>query len=264
MTAPVVLLHVWRVPARAVPLALGRMAVDPFRLRRDVRRDPGMRFGKLLGTGTGETFGLTDADPTRYAALTVFGDDEAAQRFAAGPVVAGWDRLARTAVRLRLRPIASRGRWSGRDPFAGVGTPDAKAGADGPVLAITRARLRPSRAVTFWRAVPPVVTALRAAPGLLARFGVGEAPIGWQGTVSVWRTTAELVDFAYRQPEHRAAIARTATARWYAEELFARFAVCEITGDRSVLGWRHPTGGEAGGEATGDDAMGEEGTGGRR
>jgi hypothetical protein len=247
MTAPVVLLHVWRVPARAVPRSLGRMAVDPFRLRRDLRRDPGVRFGKLLGTGTGEGFGPTDADPTRYAALTVFDDPEAARRFEAGPVVAGWDRLARSAARLRLRPIASRGRWSGRDPFptqAGTGTAHT-----GTVLAITRARLRPSRAVTFWRAVPPVVTALRAAPGLLARFGVGEAPIGWQGTVSVWRTTAELVDFAYRQPEHRAAIARTATARWYAEELFARFAVCEITGDRSVLGWRHQTG--------------EEGTGGR-
>jgi hypothetical protein len=75
---------------------------------------------------------------------------------------------------------------------------------------------------------------------------VGEAPIGWQGTVSVWRSAADLVEVAYRQPEHRAAIARTATAGWYAEELFARFAVCEVRGDRSVLGWR------------------EEGTGGRR
>jgi len=250
MTTPVVSLHVWRVPAPAVPLALGRLAVDRFRLRRKAGREHGVRFGKLLGTGTGQGFGPTDADLTRYAALTVFDDEEAARRFDAGPVVAGWDRLARAGVRLRLRPIASRGRWSGRDPFPTP--PEAKTtpAATEPVVAITRARLRPGRAVTFWRAVPPVATALRAAPGLLARFGVGEAPIGWQGTVSVWRTNAELVDFAYRQPEHRAAIARTATARWYAEELFARFAVCEITGDRSVLGWRqHRTG--------------EEGTGGR-
>jgi hypothetical protein len=248
MTGPaVVLLHVWRLPARAVPLAFVRLAVDPLR----VRRFPGVRFGKVLGTGTGNGFGPTDADLTRYAALTVFDDEPAAERFDAGPVVRGWDRLARAGVRLRLRPVASRGRWSGREPFP-VYRPEPDRpepdppGPDRPVLAITRARLRPARALTFWRAVPPVVGALRNAPGVLARFGVGEAPVGWQGTVSVWRGAADLVDFAYRQPEHRAVIARTATAGWYAEELFARFAVCDVRGDRSVLGWH------------------EEGTGGRR
>ena len=105
------------------------------------------------------------------------------------------------------------------------------------MLALTRARLRPRRAVTFWRAVPPVAAALRHAPGLLARFGVGEAPLGWQGTISVWRNTADLVDFAYRHPEHHAAIMRTAAERWYAEELFARFEVRDVLGYRSVLGW---------------------------
>ena len=79
---------------------------------------------------------------------------------------------------------------------------------------------------------------LAAAPGLLARFGVGEAPVGWQGTVSVWRSAADLTAFAYRQPEHRAVIARTPADRWYAEELFARFAVRDISGDQAVLGWR--------------------------
>ncbi|PSK62064.1 putative aminotransferase [Micromonospora sp. MH33] len=79
-------------------------------------------------------------------------------------------------------------------------------------------------------------------PGLLARFGVGEAPLGWQGTVSVWRDAADLVAFAYRHPEHRAAITRTPTEGWYAEELFARFAVGDVVGDRTVLGWAAPAG----------------------
>jgi hypothetical protein len=109
------------------------------------------------------------------------------------------------------------------------------------VLALTRARLRPVKALTFWRAIPPVALELGAAPGLLAGFGIGEAPIGWQGTVSVWRDAADLTAFAYRQPEHRAVIARTPVARWYAEELFARFAVLGITGDREVLGWKGQT-----------------------
>ncbi|HEY0700801.1 MAG TPA: monooxygenase, partial [Micromonospora sp.] len=94
-----------------------------------------------------------------------------------------------------------------------------------------------TRAVTFWRAVPPIAAALADAPGLLARFGVGEAPLGWQGTVSLWRAATDLVDFAYRHPEHRAAIERTPAERWYAEELFARFEVRDVVGDRTVLGW---------------------------
>ncbi|QGN47674.1 monooxygenase [Micromonospora sp. WMMD558] len=224
-----VTLHVWRTARGGLPRALVRMARDPRRLR----ALPGVRFAKLLGTGTGTGFGPGDADLTRWAALTVWDSPAAAAGFDGSPVGRAWARLARAAVRVDLRPLTSRGEWSGRRPFG-----DPPGGpADGPVLALTRARLRPARAVTFWRAVPPVAAALRAAPGLLARFGVGEAPLGWQGTVSVWRDPADLVAFAYRHPEHRDAIIRTPTEGWYAEELFARFAVRDVVGDRTVLGW---------------------------
>lgn len=210
------------------------MAVD----RRRLRAVPGVRFGKLLGTGTGTSFGPTDADPTRWAALVVWDDPTAADAFDDTPVGRAWRRIARAGVRLDLRPVSSRGEWSGARPFG-----DPTGGrTDGPVLALTRARLRPTRAARFWRAVPPVTAALHDTPGLLTRFGVGEAPIGWQGTVSVWRAATDLVSFAYRHPEHRAAIDRTPAERWYAEELFARFAVRAVVGDRTVLGW------------TGDDA----------
>ncbi|MGI5148565.1 monooxygenase [Plantactinospora sp. CA-294935] len=254
-----VTLHVWRVPSRALPRALTRMAVDRHRLR----ALPGVRFGKLLGTGTGTGFGPSDADLTRWAALVVWADPERAAAFDETPVGRAWRRVALAGARLDLRPLASRGRWSGAEPFGGVSRPGAEpfgvprpgaepfvgvprsgpdsaaAGAapDRPVLALTRARLRPLRAGTFWRAVPPVAAALRDAPGLLARFGIGEAPLGWQGTVSVWRNATYLRQFAYRSPEHRAAIARTTSQRWYAEELFARFEVGNLAGDPAVLGW---------------------------
>ncbi|MEV6346657.1 monooxygenase [Actinoplanes sp. NPDC051851] len=213
-----VALHVWRVPRRAIGPALLRMAFA----RRHLR---GVRFGRFLGTGTGITFGPGDADLSRWAAITV---SDSPVRFPA------WDGIAIGQARLDLTPLISRGQWSGREPFQPTGEK-----ADGTVLALTRARLRPSRALRFWRAVPPVAREVAAAPGLLARFGIGEAPIGWQGTVSVWRSAADLTAFAYRQPEHRAAIARTPADRWYAEELFARFAVRDISGDRSVLGWQN-------------------------
>lgn len=211
-----VTLHVWRVPPRRVGAAMLRMAFAR-------RRPPGVRFAKFLGTGTGVSFG--GADLTRYAALVV------SDRPVEFP---GWDSLAARRATIDLVPLASRGSWSGRQPFD---VPPNVVKKDGVVLALTRARLRPTRAVTFWRAVPPVARELATAPGLLARFGIGEAPIGWQGTVSLWRDAADLTAFAYRQPEHRAVIARTPADRWYAEELFARFAVRGIAGDRSVLGW---------------------------
>jgi hypothetical protein len=221
-----VTLHVWRVPRRSIGSALLRMARDPRRLR----ALPGVRFAKLLGTGTGATFSPGDADLTRYAAIVVWDGDRAHP----AAVDRSWDPIAAGRARIDLIPLTSRGRWSGVEPF---GAPrDGRAG--GMVLALTRARLRPAKALTFWRTVPPVAAELSAAPGLVSRFGVGEAPVGWQGTVSVWRSTADLIGFAYRQPEHRAVIARTPADRWYAEDLFARFAVRDIMGDRHVLGWR--------------------------
>jgi hypothetical protein len=240
-----VTLHVWRIPPGSLPRALARMALDPRRLRATA----GVRFGKLLGTGGGVGFGPADVDPTRWAALVVWSDPAHAAGFDETPVGRAWRRIASGSARIDLRPLASRGRWSRVEPFGpyggggtgparpGGGRAEPPGGTGGAVLALTRARLRPRRAVTFWRAVPPVAAGLRAAPGLLAGFGIGEAPVGWQGTVSVWRNATDLVNFAYRHPGHRAAIMRTPAERWYAEELFARFQVDAVLGDRAVLGW---------------------------
>ena len=52
-----VTLHLWGVPARAIPAAFARMGTD----RGPVRRTPGLRFAKLLGTGDERTFTVRDA-----------------------------------------------------------------------------------------------------------------------------------------------------------------------------------------------------------
>ncbi|HEX6499328.1 MAG TPA: monooxygenase [Micromonosporaceae bacterium] len=231
MNTPYVTLDVWRTRPARLPAVLWRMARDRVRLR----RVPGVRFAKLLGTGRGSRFGPARADPRRWAALIVWDDPTAAAR--PDPVRAGWQRLADGHCRLALRPLTSRGRWAGQEPFEPVGEPPT-ARDQGPVLVLTRARLNPRRAVAFWRAIGPVAAELDASGGVLAAFGIGEAPLGWQGTVSVWKTTSDLVRFAYRQPGHRRAIERTDSLGWYDEELFARFAILDVTGDRTVIGWR--------------------------
>jgi len=229
LTEPVpalVTLHVWRVPAARVPGALRRMATD----RGRARRTPEVTFAKLLGTGDGRTFTVRDSDPTRWAALTAWSSEAAAEQ---DRVARSWDRIARETWRLDLRPLTSRGRWSGREPF---GDPVPRR-STGPVLAVTRARLRPRKAAVFWRAVPAVSAELHRSPGLLASLGVGEAPVGLQGTVSLWRDTSALTAFAQRGPSHREAVRRTPVEGWYAEELFARF---EVLGSRGTLDGRDP------------------------
>jgi hypothetical protein len=212
-----VTLHLWRVPGKAVPAALARMAAD----RRPVRRQPGVRFAKLLGTGDGETFTARDADPRRWGLLTSWADRASARAFESSATVARWAGLAEETWRAELRPLSARGRWSGREPF---GSP-AGGRWDGPVAAVTRARIAPARARAFWRSVPPVSADLRGRAGLRLAVGIGEAPVGLQGTFSLWETAGALREFAYAGAAHRAVVARTASERWYAEELFARFAV---------------------------------------
>jgi len=217
-----VTMHVWRVPVRRIPQALLRMAAD----RWPLRRTTGLRFAKLLGTGNGRTFTVRDSDPTRWALLSTWADREAADAFEHSAMARRWHRMAVERWRCDLVPLSARGRWARQRPF---GVPSA-ARWDGPVAAVTRARIAPARAVTFWRAVPAVSADLHDRPGLRAAIGIGEAPVGVQGTFSVWDNADALRDYAYRRPAHAAAIRRTAQERWYSEELFARFAVVASTG----------------------------------
>lgn len=226
MTEPVpalVTLHLWRVAPRSVPAAVTRMALD----RGRVRRTPGLRFAKLLGTGDGRTFTARDADPLRWGLLATWADADDARRFhTTSPVARAWEGMALESFRIDLRPTASRGQWSGRTPF---GDP-APTRESGPVAAVTRARLRPSRAAAFWKAVPPVSADLHTHPGLRAAVGIGEAPIGLQGTFSLWDDAAALRTFAHSSAPHVHVVRRTAELGWYREELFARFAVVGVHG----------------------------------
>jgi hypothetical protein len=224
-----VTLHLWRVEPPRVPAALLRMGRD----RARVRRTPGLRFAKLLGTGDGRTFTVRDADPLRWGLLATWTSPAAARAFEErSPVSRAWRRLAAETWRADLRPVASRGTWSGRQPF---GDP-VPVRSDGPVAALTRARLRPSAALGFWRAVPPVSADLRDRPGLRAAVGIGEAPIGLQGTFSLWESGAAVRRFA-AGAAHAEVVARTGPERWYAEELFARF---DVVGTAGTLDGRDP------------------------
>jgi hypothetical protein len=217
-----VTLHLWGVRPSRVPAAVVRMGLD----RRHLRRTPGLRFAKLLGTGDGRTFTLRDADLLHWGLLATWSSVAAAEAFESGPVARGWGRVAHERLRVDLRPLASRGEWAGQRPF-GAPTPTAY---DGAVAGVTRARIAPRRMASFWRAVPAVSADLAQCTGLRLAVGIGEAPIGLQGTFSLWSSAAALTEFAHRRGPHTDVVARTTAEGWYAEELFARFAVLSVDG----------------------------------
>jgi hypothetical protein len=217
-------MHLWGVRPRAIPGAVLRMATS----RPLLRDTPGLRFAKLLGTGDGRTFTARDADPLHWGLLTAWDDDESATRFTGDRhrVLQSWQRIASEELVVHMAPVASRGTWARRTPF---GDPTPRR-TTGPVASITRARIATRKTLTFWRAVPPVSADLHRVEGLRLAVGIGEAPVGLQGTFSLWRDSAALNEFAHGRQPHRDVVCRTPLEDWYVEELFARFEVLAVNG----------------------------------
>lgn len=228
-------LSVWGVSGAGIARAFTRMATDRLLLR----RVPGLMFWKLMGTGSGRTFTTRDADPRHWALLTTWSEHRFADEFAQSRPMTSWADMANEQLTVDMTPLISRGVWSGQTPF---GDPHPHR-YDGPVAAITRARIKTSMWRQFWKNVPPVSEDLHNDPGLLFSMGIGEAPVGLQGTFSLWRDNLAISEFAQRRNPHRVVIERTHALDWYAEELFARFAVTRVSGtyDGADIGSRLPS-----------------------
>ena len=217
----ITVIYFWKIARVNIPFALFRMAID----RTLLRRSNGVTFAKMLGCGKGETFTPADADPSRWGCLVVIPESQLAT-LDSSKTIRAWRKNCVSEFRVLLDPIASTGMWSKQKPFE----TSAPANFDGQVVAITRARIKASQTMRFFKSVPPVTASLHSSPGLISTIGIGEAPIGLQGTCSLWESMQAIKDFAYKGAAHQKAIAQTSEFDWYAEELFARFAVREIRG----------------------------------
>jgi len=221
----VAIAYFFSVPRKSIPFAFFSMAIDRMRSRKFT----GISFSKLLGTGTGATFTPSDADLTRWGMVVVI-EKNRIEAFDSSSIVTNWRKRSTSEFRAMLSPLSSHGLWARENPFdftAPLSNPDAQ------IAAITRARIKWNKNCIFWKSVPPVVIDLHSNPGLVAAIGIGEAPIGLQGTFSLWQSASALRDFAYKGRAHQVAIEQTKSIGWYSEELFARFEVLEIRGEIS-------------------------------
>lgn len=213
-------LLIWNIKRRDIPKALFRMAID----RVSLRKNPDIHFFKSLGTGAGRTFTPRDADSLTWALL--FTSSKELDYFLGQAPLSTWHRFATSEESFTLSTISSHGSWAGHQPFTREDS-RARSQWQGEVATITRARISWRENFRFWRAVPEVTDSLLKNEGLIRAMGIGEAPIGLQGTFSHWRSQEALRKFAYEGEAHKRVIEMTAEHQWYREELFARFAVID-------------------------------------
>jgi heme-degrading monooxygenase HmoA len=215
-------LDITRVKGRHILIAFSLMA----RQRLSMRQLPGLTFYKLMGTGSGRTFTVRDADLNHWCVLSVWETQEDSLAYLTSKPARQWRKIALTEANIELEPLSAKGTWAKKSPF-GNPVPEKW---DGITAALTRASIKPRWWREFWRSVPPVSADLNSTAGLITSLGIGEAPIGLQGTFSIWETNESITAFSSKQKPHAAVIARTHETGWYSEELFARFKVTKLTG----------------------------------
>ncbi len=218
----ITVIYFWKIPRKDFLWALLHMGIDRLSLSGNKK----IKFWKLLGTGKGETFTPKDADIQRWGLLITIPESELAS-FDSSKLVKRWHQKSLRRYQVVLKNISVQGKWSKAEPFkSDLFDPP----WNGKIVALTRARIKWLKNPIFWRSVLPVTVSLKSAAGLISAIGIGEAPLGLQGTFSIWESSAAVRAFAYQGEAHKAAIAATARERWYSEELFARFAVISESG----------------------------------
>ena len=195
---------------KQVPLA--------FRSLKDV---PGLTFFKSMGSGGGQGFDFTPSFRV-YAWLMVWQNQDFADAFfQAHPYFRTYRNRCASAEAFYLKNIMAHGKWSGGNPFEKALDAD----DSGPIVVLTRGRIKASRLVQFWRKVGRTANELFKFPELEFAIGVGELPFIQQATLSVWKTKEAMQHYAYTDATHKNVIRLTRKHQWYSEELFARFSL---------------------------------------
>ena len=199
----------------------------PLRRARAARAVEGLRYAQAM---TPADLGrrVPMPKPWRLGLVCAWDGDKALDAFLAE------DRTGRRLAEgwhVRLQPLRASGSWSeipelehatnaGEDAEPATALP---VDEEEPVAVLTLGRLRLSQGRRFVRASTPAEKAVLDAPGLLASTGMAKPPIVC--TFSLWRSAAEMSDYAYGKAndKHVAAIRAQREKPFHKESIFARF-----------------------------------------
>lgn len=197
-------------------------------------RLPDVGFWKLCGSGTGE--GFTPVPNTAVWAILATWPDEATARKRTGEaaVYKRWRERADESWTVFLSPTSSRGAWSGVEPFL---TEKPGNAPNGPVVALTRATIKPSVLMKFWGQVPNIEDVIGDDPNVAFKIGIGEVPWFHQVTFSIWPDVSSMDAFARKSGPHANAIRAVREGKWFKEELYARF---RLLGEAGTWGGTSP------------------------
>jgi hypothetical protein len=186
----------------------------------------GLVFSKLLGSGSKNGFSTIPNFGT-YVLLCVWeSENEANSFFKENHFFKKYQSKSFELFTVFLNAAESHGKWDGKQPFVAK----AKLALDKPVVVLTRASIRLTKLISFWKRVGHVSSTLEKYNGLALSIGVGEWPLIQQATLSIWKTQSEMLDYAYKNEKHKEVVLLTRKLNWYKEELFARFVPYKFEG----------------------------------
>ena len=162
--------------------------------------------------------------PGRFGLVSVWEDDAALDRWEAHAPLA---RLLAGGWSARLEPLrATTSGWTGMPPLLDVEQPVAD---DEPVVVLTYGRLDLRAVHHFLRASATAEAAALADGAMIASTGLARPP-RLVATLSLWRSAAEMRDYAYRGAGHTGAMREMRRRHFHHEWLFARFRPYAVRG----------------------------------
>ena len=199
---------------------------------------PGLLFQKILGSGKDGGFGLSPG-LNYQGVFSVFASPDQASAYLHGAQqVKAYRDHANEFFAAQLQPLSCRGAWSGFrfDSPAGAAEQYPRESPEpggnypsGPVASLTRASIRPQKAMAFWRQSPDAESDLANASGCDLAVGLGEAPVLRQATFSLWKDQAAMDAYA-RSGAHQRAITAAYGQDFFSESMFVRFHPVAIYG----------------------------------
>ena len=192
-----------------------------------------LKFWKLFGSGTGEGF-TPIPNFSVYGLLCVWDNEKDARnaQLNAGLFKKYLSRASHTST-IFMKPVSSRGSWSGSQPFI-----PKKEKSKEFVAVLTRATVRWSKLKSFWREAPSISNRIGTDKNVMFKIGLGEVPIRQQLTFSIWKNLTHMQKFAHQSGSHKYAILKVREGDLFSEELYARFNVIEVKGDFSEFNQR--------------------------